>query len=347
MIRSLFASIGRGLKRSSRGRNSARRAAQWASVPPVAQAVFLAGVFCCFAVVGFVTDILDLGSSSPARLAWLVLSSGLIAVAYALCALKKPALMFVPVAVQVLLVIVVNTIFPSLPPPQSLDPSGMQLLRSRLVLDGVASIVATVASYALFVTFIMTEGQRSFLTHTEMKLAERIHRSIVPPVRGTASGLSYYGASFPSGHVGGDLVDFVCSPTAWVALVFDVSGHGVSSGVLTAMVKSAARMQLRTGTDVSGLLVDLNETLVPMIESNMFVTGICLRGSPDGSIAVAAAGHPPALIYRHATGVVEECQASGLALGIASDQAYPPRTLSLDAGDVLLLLTDGVLEGVR
>lgn len=306
--------------------------------------VFLAGVFCCFSVVGLVSDILGLGGSPPLRLAYLVVSCGLMAVAYAICAFRNLAFLIVAAGVQVLFIIGLHAFFPSVPPPLSLDRAALQALRARLTLDGVGCVDAMVLSYTFFSIFIRTAGRRYFRTHTELKLAERIHRSLVPPVRVTVSRLSFYGESFPSGQVGGDLVDFVQSPDGWIALVFDVSGHGVASGVLTAMVKSAARMRLRARMDVSSLLVELNETLVPIIEPNMFVTGVCLGGTPNGTITLAAAGHPPALHYRRATGEVLEHNASNLALGIRASQTYPAMTLRLDPGDVLVLLTDGVLD---
>ncbi len=327
-----------------RGSGTRPAVALWSGVPRWARVVFLAGVFCAFSIIGFVNDIIGLGGSPPARLAYLVVSCGLMAVAYAICAFRGVAYLVVAVGVQALLIISLNAFFPFVPRPLSLGPAALQALRARLMLDGVGCLEAMVLSYVFFSLYIKVAGRLYFRTHTELKLAERIHRSLVPPVRASFAGLAVYGESTPSGQVGGDLVDFVQSPDGWTALVFDVSGHGVPSGVLTAMVKSAARVRLRASMEVSSLLVELNEMLVPIIEPNMFVTGICLSGTPTGTIALAAAGHPPALHYRRATGDVLEYNASSLALGIRAGQTYPALTVRLDPGDVLVLLTDGLLE---
>jgi hypothetical protein len=69
--------------------------------------------------------------------------------------------------------------------------------------------------------------------------------------------------SLPSGEVGGDLVDLVEVEGRWLGYLADVSGHGVGSGVLMGMVKSAARMKLLTLAALAALLDDLNDALVP------------------------------------------------------------------------------------
>jgi serine phosphatase RsbU (regulator of sigma subunit) len=99
---------------------------------------------------------------------------------------------------------------------------------------------------------VRKQGLRYFRVQTEIELAEQIHRSLVPPIARHASNHEFYGVSAPSGEMGGDLVDVVQCGNKRIAYLADVSGHGVPSGVLMAMVKSAIRMQLAISCEPQG-----------------------------------------------------------------------------------------------
>ena len=76
--------------------------------------------------------------------------------------------------------------------------------------------------------------------------------------------------SLDSWRVGSCINDFgACSAVGYLA---DVSGHGVPSGVLMAMVKSAVRMRLATSSEPQVLLEDLNRVISELIGAEMFVT---------------------------------------------------------------------------
>src|SRR5579875_2389390 len=107
----------------------------------------------------------------------------------------------------------------------------------------VASVLIG-AGYGLFLYSFITEGRRYYDTLTEIRLAGAIHRSLVPEIQTVVNPFEFYGCSWPSGEVSGDLVDLVQYNRGWFAYVADVSGHGVPAGVLMTMVKSAARTWL-------------------------------------------------------------------------------------------------------
>ena len=117
-------------------------------------------------------------------------------------------------------------------------------------------------------------------------LAGEVHRSLVPELSFKTSEFEFFGASFPSGAVGGDLVDVVAGDKGWFAYVADVSGRGVPAGVLMSMTKSAVRMWLSSHSHDSALLSDMNSVLKPLLTPNMFITfayaawGRCRRYSP-------------------------------------------------------------------
>ena len=110
----------------------------------------------------------------------------------------------------------------------------------------------------------MNSTAASYLrARAEIELARQIHQVLVPAVARTVGEYEFAGFSAPSGDVGGDLVDVVShgtdlwSPRAggaadgWFGYVADVSGHGVSSGLVMGMFKSALRMRLLQGGPIS------------------------------------------------------------------------------------------------
>src|SRR4029077_168918 len=120
-------------------------------------------------------------------------------------------------------------------------------------------------------------GARYFRAHAEIELAHDIHNLLVPRIDARVGRFTFCGVSLPSGEVGGDLVDLVEVDQRWIGYIADVSGHGVGSGVLMGMVKSAARMKLLTLAPLAALLDDLNDALVPVRKPGMYVTMACLR----------------------------------------------------------------------
>jgi sigma-B regulation protein RsbU (phosphoserine phosphatase) len=64
-------------------------------------------------------------------------------------------------------------------------------------------------------------------------------------------------------------------------------------------------------------------------------------------MAYAAAGHPPLLVWRAATGAVERVTENGLLMGAFADATYTEVERPLASGDRLLLYTDGVMEAAN
>lgn len=196
----------------------------------------------------------------------------------------------------------------------------------------------------LFLLFFQREGRRFFAAHTEIGLAAEIHRSLVPEVSFKTSEFEFLGASFPSGAVGGDLVDVIAANGRWFAYVADVSGHGVPAGVLMSMTKSAVRTWLASRAHDSELLSDMNSVLKPLLTPNMFVTFAYAAwdGGPD--LAFSSAGHLPLLHYRAPAGRIEQRSVSNLPLGILLRQEFASSTFRFECGDVLAIVSDGFTE---
>jgi serine phosphatase RsbU (regulator of sigma subunit) len=131
---------------------------------------------------------------------------------------------------------------------------------------------------------------------------------------------------------------------AWFGYVADVSGHGVSSGVVMGMFKSALRMRLLHSGPLSALLQDLNTVLLPLKSSSMFVTAACVRGNTDGTLDFAVAGHLPILRVRRGGATVDEITTPQIPIGIFETFQFTSSTVTCQAGDLMALITDGLTE---
>jgi sigma-B regulation protein RsbU (phosphoserine phosphatase) len=208
----------------------------------------------------------------------------------------------------------------------------------------LGALVCVVFGYIGFVMFAAREGRQWVATDAELRLARDIHQALVPRIERTAGGVQFHGFSAPSGHVGGDLVDVVTLPDGrWLGYVADVSGHGVSSGLLMAMVKSGVRMRSSEWPPLPSLMTDLNQLICDQSAPQMFVTMACVRGTSDGgTVEFTLVGHPPILRVR--AGVVTEVTVSHIPLGIMPDWTFTSATLNVQPGDLLAVVTDGLFE---
>lgn len=231
--------------------------------------------------------------------------------------------------------------------------AGMSQL-SRRILFAALTVVMVSIGWSLMLRFIArTEGRNARL-RTELDLASKIHRSLVPPIARRTSIVEVLGQSDPSSEMGGDLIDVRERDAGVDVFLADVSGHGVRAGVLMAMVKSSLRTasagdagpSAGTPTALSRLAERLNRVVCEVSEPDMFVTFSCLRIGAGGDIESVMAGHLPTLHWRAAARRVDVYDNQSLPLGVDPDEPFPTERISAATGDVLALYTDGLIEAM-
>jgi sigma-B regulation protein RsbU (phosphoserine phosphatase) len=308
-------------------------------MPARSQALFLAGTFLLFLPAGLLSDIAALGAKPLSRLVLTSLMSGGIAVAYMLITRYRVRWLPILVVAHVAASATLGSTLPAMGAPLA----GAALER-RLTIDVQLVTLSLVASFILLSIFIRLEGTRLGRLRAEVELAQRMHRVLVPPIDRRLPGLEIRGASAASGEVGGDLVDVVVTPHGWTAYVVDVSGHGVASGLLMGMVKSAARVALGGGARLAPLLTLLNRVLFDLKSPTMFATFAGIQSADGGTLAFTLAGHLPILWRRAATRDVSRLTMSQLPIAMFDDTAYEATPIDATPGDLFVILTDGLTE---
>jgi hypothetical protein len=302
-------------------------------------APFLAAVFCTFTIFGFMRDVQSAGRLAPVYVAYIAVTSGVIATSYVLAFRAGP--------VRWLPAVVIAQILAEALGRRWLGREGPPLapgdLIGRLQLDTTLTMVAIFAGYMGFVNFIAREGLGRLRLDTEIGLARQIHEGLVPRLALNECGFEVVGASYAASEVGGDLVDAVPVDGRLTCYVADVSGHGVPAGTLMAGVKSAARMRLLRSGSGADLLTDLNRVLYVIKRPNMFATAAVVSLDVSG-VRYGLAGHLPILHWRKADRRMVRHGEGHLALGIFEDVLYDERAIEVGPGDVLAIVTDGLTE---
>jgi len=199
----------------------------------------------------------------------------------------------------------------------------------------------------------MTESVGTMLAHVaekermarEMELAREIQESLLPPAELSSGPLSVWAHFRPAAEVGGDYFDlFPLAPGRLVVSIGDVAGHGLPSGLLMAMVKSAAAALIEEGYRGGELLSKLNHLLLGQsLKQRMVSFALAEVDAECREVKIASAGHQPGVLLA-ADGGVEEVLLSSLPLGHRWPDPAPERSLPFAPGSRLLLYSDGLVE---
>lgn len=163
-----------------------------------------------------------------------------------------------------------------------------------------------------------------------------------------------------SGHVGGDLVGFFPADDGRQLGLYsiDVSGHGVSSALMTARLagylsatapdQNVALERCADGHYVcrppAEVIADLNSLVLDEMETEHYFTLLLAAVDLEtGAVRMAQAGHPHPAIQR-AGGRIEQTGAGGFPVGLVAGTQFDGFETVLNPGDRLLLLSDGVTE---
>ncbi|WP_405589953.1 SpoIIE family protein phosphatase [Streptomyces sp. NBC_01092] len=182
-------------------------------------------------------------------------------------------------------------------------------------------------------------------------ISQSLQRSLLPPELPEIGGVEVeviYRAAGEGNEVGGDFYDlFPISDGAYGFAIGDVCGTGPNAAAVTGLARHALRLLAREGLSGPAVLERLNSAILDEGARSRFLTLLYgeLRPQEDGSaeLKVVCAGHPLPLRLRQ-DGTVEPAAEPQPLLGVMEDLELYEQTVTLDPGDVLLCVTDGVTE---
>ncbi|AAR34030.1 SpoIIE family protein phosphatase [Geobacter sulfurreducens] len=180
----------------------------------------------------------------------------------------------------------------------------------------------------------------------DMQLARQIQRSLLPETPPPVPGCRCAGRWVPAAHVGGDYYDFFPREDGSLDLVIaDVSGHSVGAALIMTELRSVIRSLVHAGGTPAQIVGSLNALLhEDLSRAELIITLFYASYSPaTHTLAFASAGHSPPLVCRR-RGECRQIDAEGLILGVNPLVEYEQNEVTMAAGDILLLYTDGITE---
>ncbi len=153
--------------------------------------------------------------------------------------------------------------------------------------------------------------------------------------------------------IGGDLYDFfdLGAERAGV-LCADVSGKGVAAALMMANLQAIARAHAGFRRDCPALLPGefvevLNQQLAGRFGDSRYATLVWIDyDAPARKLQYVNAGNPPPILIR-SNGEVERLDSDGFPIGMFVDAKYSPQELSVDAGAVLVIFSDGLTDAMN
>jgi serine phosphatase RsbU (regulator of sigma subunit) len=191
-------------------------------------------------------------------------------------------------------------------------------------------------------------AQQLLSLNIELEMARQIQLSILPRETPKTQGVEIAARYFPMSSVAGDFYDFIIVDEQHVGiLIADVSGHGLPAALIASMLQVALAAQFAHASEPGRVLAGLNQALCGKFTAHFVTAAYLFVDMEKNSMSYAAAGHPPLLLWRGATGSASEISENGLLLGHFPEETYSVVQLRVEPGDMALLYTDGILEAAN
>jgi hypothetical protein len=190
--------------------------------------------------------------------------------------------------------------------------------------------------------FGMTEGTYQTEMEREMLSAQQMQRRLLPAGKSVA-GVTYAYTYIPKYGVGGDLPDVYELNGQTYGILSDVSGKGISAGMLSAFVKAAFdKKQPNLAVALSQLNAKFNELDQ---DERSYITVSAVRIDKNaGILRYAIAGHNVPILLKNEYGINEIESPAPPISNWMPDFEYRENEMPFTRGDILVMLTDGVTE---
>jgi serine phosphatase RsbU (regulator of sigma subunit) len=181
----------------------------------------------------------------------------------------------------------------------------------------------------------------------ELEIARDIQRYILPSQCPAIDGYQMAVEYHPAREVGGDLYDFFVDPegVALQLVVGDVSGKSIPAALYGAVFSGQLQTLFANSLKPEEKLARLNSSLISRYPAQNYIAVTCLHlDLARGSGSLANAGMPFPYLIRE--GVVTQLNVPGVPLGLLGETTYDAHSFRMDAGDTLILTSDGALDAM-
>ncbi|MFI9151005.1 PP2C family protein-serine/threonine phosphatase [Streptomyces sp. NPDC053367] len=192
---------------------------------------------------------------------------------------------------------------------------------------------------------VALDHARRYEQHRDIAEAlQRAQLTELPPTEGLRLAARYLPATHGL-NIGGDWYDAFVQPDGSVlAVIGDVTGHGLSAAVMMGQLRTALRAYAVEDDSPARILTRLHHMLCQQ-QPALYATAVIARFRPgDPAMVWAAAGHPPAVVRAPDATVRVLDTKPGVMLGVPMPFTYVDHTLLVAPGSTVALYTDGLVE---
>ncbi len=204
--------------------------------------------------------------------------------------------------------------------------------------------LASEAAMAIYNARLYRDSQEKRKMDEELAIAREIQQALLPNPTKILPFVTAYSQNFPCHEVGGDYFDYFDMDGGRLGFALgDVAGKGMAAALLTSMIQGIFSAQTLLDLPLPAIISNVNRNLVKRGTGNRFVTFFFGILDPEGNCTYTNAGHNPPFVLGQ-DGALQELTEGGMVLGLFGSAQYESRSIKLQAGDHVVLYTDGVLE---
>ena len=196
----------------------------------------------------------------------------------------------------------------------------------------------------------VTEQRKLQAQELQMQLARAVQQKLLGAPPPLVAGFDLAGAAFPADATGGDYFDFVPLPEGCIGITIgDVCGHGIGTALLMTELRAFLRAFARRSLDLGEIFTLINTAFVSDLEQDCYATLVVCRLRPASrTLVYASAGHLAGYVLNAEGGVKHVLESINIPLGLLPDRSFQSSgEILLETGDMLILLTDGIVEAER
>jgi phosphoserine phosphatase RsbU/P len=205
----------------------------------------------------------------------------------------------------------------------------------------------------MFILLILEIADRVVMKR-DLQIAREIQMWLLPVAPPQVPGVEIAFATRPANTVAGDYYDVFPRPAhassdlSFLVAVADVAGKSIPAALLMATFQASLKTLSATPSSLAELVSGMNKYACGNSQGGLrFVTAFLAEYEPaTRTLTYINAGHNQPML-RNKSGAIQRLDAGGLPLGIKADATYQTGTVSLTAGDWLVVFTDGVVEAVN
>ncbi|HEY2156443.1 MAG TPA: SpoIIE family protein phosphatase, partial [Isosphaeraceae bacterium] len=212
--------------------------------------------------------------------------------------------------------------------------------------DQIGDLARSFDGMAASIERLLVDTARKERLEAEIAIARTIQQKLLPAPEARLEGVSMLAHFAPMAEIGGDYYDHLPMPDGRLAFALgDVSGHGLPTGLLVAMAKAGLSALVDAGHEDGELFARLNELIHRSTDPRHYMTLALLAYDPRTRVGVLTNAGQLAP-YRVSAGRATALPLNSFPLGLFPKRAFPSRSETFSPGDLVVFLSDGLIEAV-